>query len=356
MTTDSKQLPLAHDYQERGLPMIPVSGWRVPAHFGDPEAEYHAAREGVALFDASFLTTVRATGSDILDYLNRRLSQFVRELAPGRIVRANQLGGDGRMEADLQLAHVTQGNYLLIAPPAIGGDYLQQLADKYVFTEDAEFTNATGEFALFALFGAKAAEALAQFGAPSISQNEVAEFALEGQEVTAFRCDFLAGAITIAAPASSAAAVRDALLKAVENAGGRQIGFLPFDTIRVESGVPWWGIDLTERSIPLEADLTNAIHTNKGCYPGQETIAKIMNLGHPARKLVGIVWDADDPLPAGISITVDGKEAGTLTSSSYSPALGKAIGLAMVRWNFRNPETTVTAEDTTGKIQNLPLV
>lgn len=132
------------------------------------------------------------------------------------------------------------------------------------------------------------------------------------------------------------------------------IGFLAFDTLRVEAGEPWFGIDTDERTIPLEAGLERAIHFNKGCYPGQETIARITNLGHPARQMLGVRWNSEDPPPAG-PIFVGEAEAGRLTSSTYSPRLAAAIGLAMMKWAHRAPGTSVhTADGTAGTLVALP--
>ncbi|MCC5877348.1 MAG: hypothetical protein JJU11_14085, partial [Candidatus Sumerlaeia bacterium] len=98
-----------------------------------------------------------------------------------------------------------------------------------------------------------------------------------------------------------------------------------------------------------------AIHTNKGCYPGQETIAKILNLGHPARKLTGIKWQGEDPPAPGSPLHVAGKEGGHLSSSTWSPRLGHPIGLAMMKWPHRNPGTEVTtAEGLKGTVTALP--
>ena len=335
--------------------MMALANWEIPAHYGDPESEYKAARAGVALMDVSFLTKVTARGKDHLEYLNRRTSQRVIEQQPGEGQRANQLNGEGRMEADFVFYRVDEELSLLISPPTISGQYLQALMDKYVFTEDAVFEEACEQWAAFALLGPKAQEVLTALGAGRPANRAISSISLEGKSVYLLENDFTCQAPVVLVKKEDAAPVFAKLRSQVEGAGGRLIGFLPFDTLRVEAGIAWWGIDLTEQSIPLDADLTDAIHTNKGCYPGQETIAKVINLGHPARKLVGIEWDSEDPPPAGSEITSDGKKAGVLTSSTYSPRQDKAIGLAMVRWKYREAGTQVTGErGTSGTIVTLP--
>lgn len=354
-TDELKQLPLATIHRDAGAPMMGLCGWEAPAHFGDPEGEYNAASNGVALFDASFLTKVRATGGDHIEYLNRRLSQRVIETEPGVVVRANQLSGDGRMEADLEFIRVKESESLLVAPPAVAGNYLQALADKYVFTEDAAFVDETPQWGTVALIGPKAGEVLEALNLPTPEAGQMNEGKIGEANVMTHRSEYFFGSILLHFDVGDAGTVWKTVKEAVEKSGGRPLGFLAFDTLRVEHGAAWWGIDLTERSIPLEADLMTAIHTNKGCYPGQETIAKILNLGHPARKLTGISFEGEDPPAPGSPLTVDGREVGQLSSSTWSPRLGRPIGLAMMKWAQRNPGTEVTTpEGLKGTVTALP--
>lgn len=340
--SENRPLPLAPAHQTAGARMSNFFGWQVPAHFGDPEQEYHNARGAVALFDASFLTIVSAKGKDLLDYLNRRLSQRVIEMAIGEGLRANQLGGDGRMEADMQVYRVKEHEMLLVAPPGVRGEYLAALCDKYVFSEDAVFTDISGSMVILALVGPDRFDAARAAGLANPSEGQRINGAmLAGIPVYTFETEFLPDSLLIAAPAEHAFALHAALSPHTRG----PLGLLPFDTVRVEAAVPWWGIDLNEKSIPLEADLLSAIHTNKGCYPGQETIAKILNLGHPARKMVGVEINSEDPPPPGSALLLDGREVGILTSPTWSPRLKKAIGLAMVRWPQREPGTALTVAD-----------
>lgn len=351
----TRALPLEAFHAQAGAQPMPLGQWNLPAHYGDPEGEYRAARESVALMDVSSLAKVTARGKDHIEYLNRRLSQYTMDMQPGDGRRANQLNGEGRMEADFMFYRLTEELSLLLAPPTVSGTYIQALADKYVFTEEAVFEDATEAWAAFALFGPKAGDVLKALGIEGLRESsQAAAVNVEGVQGYLLAAEFLPGAVVLLVEQGSAEKVFQALHGETKNAGGSLLGFLPFDTLRVEAGQPWYGIDLTDRSIPLDADLMSAIHTNKGCYPGQETIAKILNLGHPARKLVGVVWESEDPPPAGTGLHTGTREAGTLTSSTYSPTLGKAVGLAVVRWPYREPGTELSAGDLHGRVVNLP--
>lgn len=324
-----------------------VLGARVAAHHGDPEGEYRAMRERCAVVDLSWFSAVRASGADHREYLNRRLSQKVDDLPDGRAVRATLLGAEGRMQGDFELV-ADCGGTLILSTPASSGAEIAGLLDRYVFTEDARFADESGGVSLRALVGPGAEGALGRLGLSMPGAGVVAAGVVEGVRVLVWRCDFAGGNPVLAAPPGGA--VEGAILAAA----GARAGFLAFDTVRIEAGVPWWGLDLDERTIPLDANLLHALSFEKGCYPGQETVAKIMNLGHPARQLRGVVLDAEDPPAPRTPLSVEGGEAGVLTSSTWSPRLGRSIGLAMVRWPHRQAGTRVGCGGTTGTIVELP--
>ncbi len=322
-------------------------GARVAAHFGDPEAEYRAMREGCAAVDLSFLSVVRAEGADHREYLNRRLSQKVDDLADGRCVRGALLGAEGRMQGDFELlAH--EGATILLSTPASKGADIVTMLDLYVFTEEARFKDESGSRTMVALMGPDAGKAMGGLGLAVPGRGALARGTVAGQPALAWRSEFAAGAPVLMAESSPA------FLEVVAASAGARAGFLAFDTIRIEAGAPWWGMDLDGRTIPLDANLTSAIHFDKGCYPGQETIAKITNLGHPARQLRGVVLDGQDPPAPGSTVTVDGMDAGVLTSSTWSPRLGRAIGLAMVKWPHRAAGTRVACGGVPGALVELP--
>ncbi len=354
--TEIRQLDLKSIHEAEGAQSASVFGWEIPVHYGDPEKEYNATVESCALIDLSFMSLVETSGSDVEDYLNRRLSQRIVDFDKGQKARATQLSGEGRMEADLELLSIGSQKMLLLSPPSISALDLATLCDKYVFTEDATFQPATEHYCIFGLVGPESKNLAEAAGIQVPSKaNEVVFSGSDDSPIFVFKSEFLGGALAIIADRKQGEKLFQTLIRSCKELNGALLGYLAFDTYRVENGIAWWGVDLSEKSIPLEADLMSAIHTNKGCYPGQEVIAKIMNLGHPARKLAGVIWSSDDPPVAGKKVFSEDKEAGVLTSSTYSPRYGKAIGLVMMKWNYRGEGTKVVLEDgPAGEIVALP--
>lgn len=345
---------IADRHAALGARAMPLLGATVAAHYGDPEGEHRAAATACAVLDLSAFTIVRATGADHRDYLNRRLSQKVDDLAAGDVRRSTLLGAEGRMQADLELL-VMADSMLAISTPASSGPALAALLDRFVFSEDARFADETAGHALFAVLGPRSPELLKSLGlALPMGDGRFAEGQVVGAPALLWPSSMLGGEWALLVRGDGDAAW-NALLAAARKLDGGPCGFMPFDSIRIESGTPWWGIDLDERTIPLDARLHHALSQTKGCYPGQETIAKITNLGHPARQLVGIVFDGEDAPAPGTPLQSKDGEAGRVTSAAWSPALHRPVALAMVRWSYRTPGAELTAGGIRGVVTALPL-
>ena len=155
-----------------------------------------------------------------------------------------------------------------------------------------------------------------------------------------------------------AAAARSRLHDALRAAGAQEVGPSTAEVLRVEDGVPLFGMDMDDETIPLEAGIeARAISFTKGCYVGQEVIIRVLHRGHGrvARKLVGIVFDGDRPVPRGTTLRVGDKEVGSVTSAVTSPALERPIALGYVKRDFTAPGTRVsTAEGVAGEVGVLP--
>lgn len=281
------------------------------------------------LFDLSDFVVVRATGAGHREYLNRRLSQKVVDLADGQMRRATLLGATGLMEGDFELLADGATTYL-ISPPKDSPAAVEHLLSKFVFTEDATFQALSDSRLIWA------ADSSPDAPAPGTLQRT-------GSGSLLWRSSYVPGGTCLLAPAPAAAEATPAAT------GTRD----ELHRLRIEAGIPWWGIDCDEKTNPLDAHLQLAIHDNKGCYPGQEAIARIVNLGHPARQLVGLRFEAGGA-PAGTALQQDGREVGRVTSYTDSPAFGP-IALAMVGWNARAAGTILTtASGTVARVVSLP--
>jgi folate-binding protein YgfZ len=116
-------------------------------------------------------------------------------------------------------------------------------------------------------------------------------------------------------------------------------GTQALETLRIEAGIPRYGEELGEDTIPNEAGLWNALSFNKGCYVGQEIVERTRSRGHVNWKLMGLIVESEIPPPAGEKLVRGGREIGEVTSSCVSPTLGKTVALAYLRREVSEPGT-----------------
>jgi folate-binding protein YgfZ len=141
--------------------------------------------------------------------------------------------------------------------------------------------------------------------------------------------------------------------------GARAVGFDALETLRIEAGLPRYGLDMDETNIVTEAGLDEAVSYTKGCYTGQEIIARIHWRGHVAKKLTGLLLGEEEKVEREAKImTTDGKEIGRITSSAFSPRLKRTIALGYIKYDYLAPGTQarVGAEEREAVVTELPFV
>jgi tRNA-modifying protein YgfZ len=291
----------------------------VAAHYGDPMREQRLMTEGQVLVDRSNRGVVKVSGPDRLSWLHSLTSQDVQRLAPGSTKEALVLSPQGHLEHHLTLTDDGSATWIHVEPHTAKAlvDYLNSMR----FMLRVEVEDLSGLLVVQTLAGPLPAEG------GVISRTDAAESLpaplLEETGATAvMRSPF--GIDLIAAPE---AAGRLAETFAVA-------GLWAFEAARIAARVPRPGLDTDHKTLPHEVGLIDsAVHLNKGCYRGQETVARIHNLGHPPRRLVFLHLDGSvDRLPAhGSPLTLaDGTQAGFVGSAARHFELGP-IGLGLVK-------------------------
>ncbi|MDP6619090.1 MAG: aminomethyltransferase family protein [Nitrospinota bacterium] len=318
---------------KRGAVMSAWDGWELPAHYGDPLAEYWAARSGVIRTDRSHRTQLRLVGEDRLKFLQNILSNEVASLPPGRGAYAALLTATGKMVADFRGAILSE-SVLLDAEARCRESAFSHL-DMFNLGYDCEITDETEDFGMVTLAGPKSREAVREAlgQGPDLDKNyECVEFDWEGARTIMAATDRLGPpAIDLIVPAGNLPPLWDAF-EAVPPSG-----FSALEALRIEAGAPRFGADMDESVNPMEAGLLNALDFDKGCYVGQEVVAKIESLGHVNRSLVALHIEGDTPPETGAAIFEDGKKVGHVTSAARSPALEEVVALGYVHRRASTP-------------------
>jgi folate-binding protein YgfZ len=321
---------------------------------------YRAARERAARLDRFARGRIVVSGADRASYLQGLLTNDVAALASGRGCYAAYLTAQGRMIADLYVYEL--GDVILLTVPRRETAAVLEKLDQFVFGEDVQLGDVSDAFATTAIVGPDAARVVS--GLIGIAQADLSAWPEHGNGRGRFGDSAVIvtrGADTgedgydVHVPIAGAARWQEAL----DDLELPRLSEDAAETLRIEAGVPLFGRDMDQDTIPLEAGIeTRAISFSKGCYVGQEVIIRVLHRGHGrvVRKLVGLLCDGEAGPPAGATLTADGREAGRVTSSAWSIALAKPIALAYLHRDFLTPGTTVSIGDRSAVVHPLPFV
>ncbi|GAA4702085.1 folate-binding protein YgfZ [Pseudonocardia yuanmonensis] len=299
----------------------------VPAHRGDPLAEQRAMARSAAVVDRSHRGVIAVPGEERLSWLHLLLSQHVSELPAGAGTEALILDAQGRVLHHALVSHAGDTVWL----DTEQADLAELLAylQKMVFWSKVEPRDATGELAVLSLVGPDTAAVLAAAGLP-VPEGGYASVALPEGDGFVRRMPWPGpDAADVLVPRAD----REAWWARLTAAGARPAGTMAFEAMRVESRRPRVHLDTDDRTIPHEVDwIPSAVHLTKGCYRGQETVARVANLGRPPRRLVLLHLDAgDEELPVtGDPVLRDGRIVGRVGSVTQHHELG-SVALALLK-------------------------
>ena len=312
-----------------------VEALGVPAHFGAPLAEQRALDEGDAIVDLSHRGVVTVSGTDRLSWLHSMTSQRLTGLAPGESVETLLLGPTGRIEHALRLVDDGERAWLLVDEGS--AEPLTEYLNRMRFALRVEVADVSDQYAAVLAFeGGAALPALRGLG------TAVTEWRDPWAAVSAGGVQYAHGEHPGAGwSASQFVFARQDLpgVAALAASGAvRAAGLTALDALEIRAGRPTLHGEVDERAIPHEFDwLRTAVHLNKGCYRGQETVAKVHNLGHPPRRLALLHLDGSGgELPEGDALVypagADGeaRPVGRLTRSALHHEWG-GIALALLK-------------------------
>lgn len=302
----------------------PGAAW----HHGDPLGEQRRALTGCGLVDRTDRRVLAVTGADRLTWLHSLLSQHVADLRDGEGAEALLLDANGRIEHHLILTDLAGVTY--IDTEAAAGSALLDFLSRMVFRADAR--PAASDLVVLTLCGPTTDTVLRTAGLP-VPTDPYSARAIAGGLTRRLPWP-VADTIDVLVPRDQAVTTWDRLV----DAGAGPLGTWGFDALRVEALRPTVGVDTDARTIPHEtrwiggAAEHGAVHLDKGCYRGQETVARVHNLGRPPRHLVLLHIDgSDDSRPAvGDEITAAGRTVGRLGTVVDHHELG-TIGLGLVK-------------------------
>ena len=332
----------------------------IPANYGDTLAEYAAVREGGGgLIDLSSRGRILVSGIEAVPFLNGLITNDVKVLEVGAWMPAAFPNVQGRLLAAIRV--LNRGEDYLIDTEAITHAKVLQLLGRFTLAGDFRVTDVTKETALVSIQGGGGGAAIsATLGeaAATVERQRIVDTQLPNVgDVTVIRASHTAeDGFDLFTSADDAGSLWDVLIAA----GARPVGLDALEILRIESGLPRYGADMDETTIVSETNLDDAVSFTKGCYIGQEIIARIKYRGHVAKKLTGLVFADEVKLELGAKIHAADKEIGRITSSVLSPALERTVALGYVKYDFLAAGTSVKVvsadEEVDAQVAELPFV
>lgn len=312
-----------------------VNGQEVVADYGDVATEFAALRESAGVIDLSCRSRICLTGADRVSFLHGQVTNDVKRLAVNQGCYAALTNAKGKLESDLFIFALAD-ELLLDFEPGVGADVMDRL-NKFIIAEDVEVVDVAALYGLLSVQGPESravvnslelgtATPTGQFQFAGIHHATLGEIYLINQP------RLHSGGFDLFVPVASLGAVADKLIAAARGRGGRACGWEAFEMARIAAGIPRFGADMDASNLAPET-IPNAINYSKGCYIGQEVIARIRTYGQVAKALRRLEF-ADDlqSQPAtGDKLFHHGKEVGRITSTVKDPASGKYVGLGIIR-------------------------
>ncbi len=347
---DMKQSALHTNHEQLGAHFAPVGDWDMPAHYGDPVAEHHAVRQGVGMADLSHRGTLRITGDDRVTWLQSIISNDILPLQPGQWLPSGFLSHKGKMLSYFRVYRLEES--LFVEDMGEVGDATYQAFKKFLlYGTKAKMQNCVDTWGILLVGGPKAPPLLQQALGLAVADVPAGSFLthdLNGQSILLARtqetgeCD-----VEIFAPRDALEQVWQRVWEAGKTFDLRAVGTQARESLRIEAGIPKLGPDVNDQIVPPEANLEGkAFSLSKGCYPGQEVVARMDTYGNVKRRLVGLVIDAQENgiPPAHAKVFSEDREVGWISSATHSPTLNATIALGFPLRDFSAPGTALNVE------------
>jgi folate-binding protein YgfZ len=382
--------PLDAIHQSLGAAMIERDGWSVPAGYSDVLLEYAAVREsGAGLIDLSSRGRILVSGTEAVQFLNGLITNDMKTLAENSWMPAAFPNVQGRLIASVRVIRLRDNQTgrnacptFLIDTEAATHDRVLKTIERFTLAGDFRVADVTNQTALLSVQGKKAVDIVR-----SVLGEETASLATNrATQVAHIRTGSRSDRVSVEATSDVTGAITDHvtvirashtaedgfdlivnsdqasdLWDALQSAGARPVGSEALEILRIEAGLPRYGVDMDETNVVTETALDDAISYTKGCYLGQEIIARIKYRGHVAKKLAGLVFEQAVKVEANATIkSTDDKDIGRITSKTYSPHLGQTIALGYLKYDYLAPDTSVKVttgdQNIVAQVTELPFV
>ncbi len=345
-----KTLALLKQHEALGATFQPCGEWEVPLHYGNPLLEYESIHQRAGLADLSLRGKIMVTGEDRVSWLQSIISNDILPLKPGQGRYSAFMNHKGKMLSYFRV--FLQPETLIIEDVGEVGDLTFQALRKFLlYGTKAKIHNGLESWGLLLVTGPNGPDILKQALGVEVNSLQVLDtiaFTFGDMQGVIARTEETGGQdFELFVQVEGLTALWSHLLKIGKESGLQPVGREALETVRIEGGLARLGPDLNDKIVPPEANLEGiAFSLSKGCYPGQEVVARMDTYGSAKRRLVGLVLEGEPPqLPeAGAKIFSGTREVGWVSSSTHSPLIKKPIALGFPLREFTQPQTKLEIE------------
>ena len=328
------KLPLNDFHESMNARFIDVRGWHIPAVYDNVLKELDAVQNKVALLDRSYLCKLKLIGKDATDLINRISTNDMTLLAMGSMVDTVFCTPKGRI-IDYCRALFYEDQFMLISS-YIECTHLVDWINRFIILEDVVIEDVSTEYLWLTLIGPDSRAFVQDLCGSEVNDRDETIWIKKENSVfpALLNNNFKQPAYNFLLPNKPGIEIFRWLTEQLRGYGGSLIGDHAFQIARVESGMPEWGSELTEKYNPHEARLIHAVSFTKGCYTGQEIIARLDTYDKVQKYLM--IVDLSEQLFAEppFDVFYDDENIGTLTSYAYNPLSKNSIGLAYIKKHY----------------------
>lgn len=343
-----KQSRLHDQHQQLGATFEETVGWSIPALYGDVAAEYAAVRAAAGLSDLSHRGKLRVTGDDRVKWLQSIISNDILPLQPGQGRYSGFLTHKGKMLGYFRV-YIQNEAVWIEDVGEVGETTFQALRKFLLYGTKAKMENCAESWGLLLVSGPTSTEVVtAAFGTDvrTLQPLQTVPVTVGGHQGLIMRTEETGERdLEILLPADAVVAAWDQLMTAGAPFGIKPVGSQARELLRIEAGLPKAGPDLNEEIVPPEANLEGkAFSLTKGCYPGQEVVARMDTYGNVRRHLVGLIIQ-DKTVPArGAKLFSGDREVGWISSAAFSPQQNVVLAFGFPLRDFSAPATELAVE------------
>ncbi len=331
-------------------------GWQLPEYYSNPAEEHTAARNAVVVMERPYFGYLKITGKDHVDLLHRLTTNELRNLQPSE-GQINIFTNERGRIVDRVILHKFADEIRLTTSPQ-NHEKIVKWIDKFTFLEEVKVENLTEKLNMLSLFGPQSAWLLQDSfdkKFDDLSIHHFKEISWENESMMISRTDELGFmGFDLILQRESVPKLWEVLLQQ----GAKPLGETAYESLRIEAGWPLYGKDFDEEINPHEAGMLPYVNFNKGCYIGQEVIARLDTYEKVQKYLMGIILESEARPNSNDAILSDDQEVGYVTSVGYSFALKKKLALGYVRTKFISEGAAVVIKSQEklfdGKLVKLP--